>query len=186
MCLTAKIFRKQGGVEHDYLMQRNFQCYESLFQTEVVLAVEEMPLEGFLQDSVHSILSPVKMMYCYQETVGAVRNAMQAHHTVWIDEEDTQKLRSLGDYKNLVLFITKPYLMRGFDYRSSRGIELLLSRPFEHERAFPRLWAEWVATTIMQKYLKCPTLSWSIKIAKPSILAVSSAPNSSKMLLRSR
>jgi hypothetical protein len=26
-------------------------------------------------------------------------------------------------------------MMRGFDYRSSRGIELLLCRPFKHERA---------------------------------------------------
>ncbi len=61
--------------------------------------------------------------------------AVQANHVVWLNEEDTRKLRSLGDFKNLVLIITKPYLMRGFDYRCSHGIELLLCRSFDHERA---------------------------------------------------
>lgn len=45
-------------------------------------------------------------------------------------------LANLGDHLDKVMVVTDPELMRGFDYRCKSGIDLLICRPFDHDRAY--------------------------------------------------
>ena len=51
-----------------------------------------------------------------------------------LNEADTAALQNLT--RRDVLVVTEPALMRGFDYRCSTGIALLVARAFDGQRAY--------------------------------------------------
>jgi hypothetical protein len=78
---------------------------------------------------------PVKMIYCKTDQVEEVRALHRGRNSIRLNEHDSEKLRNLEEQPNLLLIVTEPHLMRGIDYRAHFGIEMLLCRPFEHERS---------------------------------------------------
>ena len=78
----------------------------------------------------------VKMVYGDQSIIEEVMN-LNPTILYLVNESQTSCLKNLEAIaESHILIVTDPELMRGFDYRSSVGIELLIATSFEHQRAF--------------------------------------------------
>lgn len=124
----------ENGTEHKALLMMGFTCFESPFHKQIIAAAEELDLARFMQGKLG--IAPTRMIFCTEEYVEGIKPLLKKGEELWINCKDRSKLAHLDEFPEAVLVVTKPELMRCWDYRArANPMWLLVARDFPHERA---------------------------------------------------
>ena len=129
------------NVERDYLLEDlGFDIHDSAIQEDIFPRPEledaGVPFTRFLEEARAAKMAV--LLWVGHDNVERLRQAEEwaarNDYTYRLNEADTAALQNLT--RRDVLVVTEPALMRGFDYRCSTGIALLVARAFDGQRAY--------------------------------------------------
>ena len=141
--LTATPYDRMLSQERDYLMRDlGFAVHDSGIQAEITDRQEperaRLDLAAFLD--LKDAAGMAKLIYLDEVSGGGDDKDRKV--AAWVAVNGRTLRRNVADLDVLrcltsqdVLLVTKPALMRGFDYRCATGIALFLARRFESRRA---------------------------------------------------